>query len=72
LASNLELYCGKTSISAEVFFAAIKVFCSTVKEAPKIIEAITLSDSDDEDEMATDQLAGELSKNIRPNDPRLR
>lgn len=40
--------------------------------AQKEIEVITLSGSEAEDERATDQLAGELAKNIRANDPRLR
>lgn len=41
------------------------------KATPKRVEAITLSDSEDEDEMATNQLGGELVKNFRPKDPRL-
>ena len=37
---------------------------------PKQIESITLSDSEDEDHLANDQLVGELSKNMRRNDAR--
>ena len=35
---------------------------------PQRVEAITLSDSEDEDHLAADQLVGELSKNMRRND----
>ena len=37
---------------------------------PKRMEAITLDDSDDDEDLATNQMVGELSKNIRANDPR--
>ena len=37
---------------------------------PKQMEAITLDDSEDEEELATNQMVGELSKNIRANDSR--
>ena len=45
---------------------------SPPKATPRRTEAITLSDTEDEDDLATNQLVGELVKNIRPNDPRLR
>lgn len=42
-----------------------------MKTTPKRIETISLDDSEEEDEMASNQLA-ELAKSIRTNDPRLR